>query len=158
MNTEEEIAAQLNTKLAAKAAADPQAMLRVGGPMPVAMGRCADLYHDVRELRLSMEKEVAEVKAREAEIEEHIIQNLSKSEDTGAAGLRYRAQVVVKKKPRLAPEGWGIFCSWVRKNDRFDMIQKRLSEPAVMEWNEIEARILPGTEIFNAVTLSVTKV
>lgn len=129
------------------------------------MGRCADLYHDVRELRLAMEKEVAEIKARENEIHEYLIGNLTKGEDTGAAGLRYRAQVVTKRKPIISTDtavypqgGWGIFTSWVRKHDRFDMLQKRLAEKAVMEWQEENQRIIPGLEMVNIPTLSVTKI
>lgn len=140
-------------------------ILKAGSPMPASMGRCADLYHDVRELRLAMEKEVAEIQARETEIQNYIIDNLSKGADTGAAGLRYRAQVVPKRKPRIAgvtdayPQGgWGAFCSWVRKNDRFDMIQKRLAEKAVEDWQAENERVLPGLEMINIPTLSVTKI
>lgn len=41
--------------------------LKVGGPIPVNAGRCVDLYHDVRTLRLAMQKEVEEMAKREAE-------------------------------------------------------------------------------------------
>lgn len=140
-------------------------IMRVGGPLPVSMGRCADLYHDIREIRLAMEKEVAEVKARETEIKEHLIGNLDKGEDTGAAGLRYRAQVVTKRKPIISadvaayPEGgWGVFCSWIRKNDRFDMLQKRLSDKAVMDWQEENGRGIPGLEMMRVPDLSITKI
>jgi hypothetical protein len=140
-------------------------MLKVGAPLPQSMGRCADLYHDVRELRLAMEKEVAAIAEREAEIKTHIVNNLSTSEDTGAAGLRYRAQLVTKRKPIIGPVsdeypqgGWGILCSWIRKNDRFDMLQKRLSDKAVMDWQEQEKRVLPGIEMMNVKDVSITKI
>jgi len=140
-------------------------MLQKGAPLPTSMGRCADLYHDVRELRLAMEKEVADIKARETEIQEYIINNLNKGEDTGAAGLRYRAQVITKRKPIIAavtdafPQGgWGALTSWIRKNDRFDMLQKRLSDKAIMDWQEQENRLLPGIEMMNVPSLSVTKI
>lgn len=142
--------------------------LKVGAPMPKSMGRCADLYHDIRELRLAMEKEVDEVKARETEVQEHIIANLGGDNDTGAAGLQYRAQLVIKPKPRLltgvdpqtlvARDGWGVFTSWVRKNDFFNMIQKRINEAAIAEWQDAEKRIAPGIEIVQVKTLSVTKI
>jgi hypothetical protein len=136
----------------------PIDMTKLGAPLPISMGRCADLYHDLRELRLSMEKEVDALKERESEVKEHIIRNLSSSEDTGAAGLRFRAQVVKKPKPRLLSEtGWGVFTSWVRKNDRFDMLQKRLSDVAVMDFVEAEKRAVPGTEVILVPDLSVTK-
>jgi hypothetical protein len=141
---------------------DQNPILKVGGPLPQSMGRCADLYHDVRELRLAMEKEVDAIKARETEIQEHIINTLSVGDDTGAAGLKYRAQVVTKPKPRLltgeAGDGWGIFTSWVRKNDYFHMLQKRINEVAVSEWQEAEQRIAPGLEMINVKSLSVTKI
>lgn len=136
--------------------------LKVGSALPQSMGRCADLYHDIREMRLAMEKETEEIKARETEIQEHIIATLSTGDDTGAAGLKYRAQVVVKPKPRLLTgeggDGWGIFTSWVRKNDFFNMIQKRLNETAIQEWSDAERRMPPGVERVNVKTLSITKI
>jgi len=133
-------------------------IMKVGSPLPTSMGRCADLYHDIRDLRLAMENEVKEIKARENEIKEHLINNLTKGEDTGAAGLRYRAQIVTKRKPILSPDGWGPFTSWIRKNDRFDMLQKRLSDKAVMDFQEEEGRLLPGLEIMNVPDVSITKI
>lgn len=136
--------------------------LKVGSPLPSSMGRCADLYHDIREMRLAMEKEVEEIKGRETEIQEHIINTLSVGDDTGAAGLKYRAQVVVKPKPRLLTgeggDGWGLFTSWVRKNDFFNMLQKRINETAVAEFMDAEGRVPPGLERVNVKTLSVTKI
>lgn len=133
--------------------------LEPGAPLPESIGRCADLYKEVRDIRLAMDKEVERVKAREAEIREHIIANLSKSQDTGAAGLKYRAQIVMKRIPKFAEaNGWGVFVSWVRKNDRFDLLQKRLSEKAVMDVIEQEGRVLPGLELINVPDVSITKI
>ena len=132
-------------------------VMQVGAALPQSIGRCADLYHDIRELRLAMEKEVEEVKARETEIQEHIINTLSSSDDTGAAGLRYRAQVITKRKPRLAD--WGTFTAWVRKNDFFHMLQRRLNEKAVDEWlADNPDRTAPGTEMVQVKTVSITKI
>lgn len=136
-------------------------IMQVGKPMPKSTGRCADLYHDIREIRLAMEKEVEEVKARETEVQEHIIQQLSAGDDTGAAGLKYRAQVVTKRKPRISDEkgGWPIFWSWIRKNDYMNMVQRRINETALAEYMEAEGRdTIPGTEMVNVKTLSVTKI
>lgn len=139
--------------------------LEQGAPMPPSVGRCADLYRDVRDLRLAMEKEVEKIKARETEVKNYIIDNLSTSQDTGAAGLRYRAQLVTKTAFRIgsatedSPEGgWGAFCSWIRKNDRFDMLQKRVSEKAAADFYEQEGRVVPGLEKVNVKDVSVTKI
>lgn len=136
-------------------------IMTLGQPMPASLGRCADLYHDIRDIRLAMEKEVEEVKARETEIQEHIIATLGASEDTGAAGLKYRAQVVVKRKPRISDEkgGWPIFWSWIRKNDFMNFVQRRINETALAEYMEAENReVIPGTEMVNVKTLSITKI
>ena len=127
-----------------------------GSPMPASIGLCADLLFEVRELRLAMEKEVAPIKARETEIEDYIIANLSKSDDTGAAGKHHRAQIVTKRTYRVAD--WGILFSWIRKNDRFDLLQKRLSTKPVGEFEETEGRIVPGCEAINVVDVSLTKI
>ena len=134
--------------------------LEKGAPLPASIGRCADLYHDVRELRLMMEKEAETIASREREIREHIIANLSAGSDTGAAGLKYRAQIVKKDVPKVSEEhgGWGAFFSWVRKNDRFDMLQKRLSDKAVKDFLETDGRMPPGTEMMKVPDVSITKI
>lgn len=133
-------------------------ILRLGNPLPTSIGRCADLLHDVTELRLKMEKDADEIAKREAEIKEHIINNLSKGDDTGASGLKYRVQIKPNRKPILTPDGWGGFTSWMNKNDRFDFIQKRLSEKPIMEFESDQKRLPPGLEIMNVPKISLTKI
>jgi hypothetical protein len=128
----------------------------LGAPLPGSIGRCADLYAEVREIRLAMDKEVEAVKKRESEIREHIINNLSKSEDSGAAGLKYRAQIVTKKTFKASD--WGILYSWIRKNDRFDVLQQRLSDTAAKGFLEAEGRPIPGVEVVNVPEVSITKI
>lgn len=128
---------------------------QTGAPLPQSIGLCADLYAEVRELRLAMQKHVDEVQAREREVREHIIDNLSKSDDTGAAGKRYRAQIVTKLKPSL--KGWDEFTAYVRAAGRFDLLQKRINERAVLDMME-EGEHVPGVERFNAVDVSITKI
>ena len=126
-----------------------------GGKLPASIGLCADLYAETRQLRLAMEKVVKEVKEREAEVRDHIINNLSKSDDTGAAGKKYRAQIVVKAVPQL--NSWEKFTQYVQENGRFDLMQKRLSDKAVTDiWEE--GGDVPGVMKFNAVSVSITKI
>ena len=130
-------------------------MLAVGAPMPVSIGLCADEYARVRALRLLMEKETETVKARESEIREHIIANLSKSDDTGAAGKLYRAQIVMKVKPKLSD--WAAFTAAVRETGRFDLLQKRLGEKAVEDlW--ADGYDVPGVERMHIPEVSITKI
>jgi hypothetical protein len=133
--------------------------LEVGAPLPQSIGRCADLYRDIRELRLKMEKEAETVKARETEIREHIIANLSKSQDTGAAGLKYRAQIVTKEVAKISDErgGWAALHKFIAENNRFDLLQKRLGEAAIAEmWAAGEQ--VPGVEKMKVPDVSITKI
>lgn len=130
-------------------------ILQVGAPLPKSIGRCADLFHDIRELRLMMEKEALAIKARETEIQEHIINNLSKSDDSGAAGLRYRAQVKSETKPQIAD--WKALTGYILEHDRFDLLQKRLGEKAVADlWEAGET--VPGVAKVHVPKLSITKI
>lgn len=129
--------------------------LELGGPIPRSIGRTADLYSDIRALRLTMEKDVEKVKAREHELREHIISNLSKSDDTGASGLRYRAQIVSKDVPRAAD--WTKIHAYIQKTGRFDLLQKRLGEKAVMDMAE-DGKQIPGVEIIKVPEVSITKI
>lgn len=126
-----------------------------GQKMPISIGLCADEYSSVRALRLMMEKVVAQVQGRESEIREHIIANLSKSDDTGAAGKKYRAQIVMKDTAKL--NDWNLLCAFIAKNDRFDLLQKRLGEKAVMDMLE-QGEAVPGVEKMKIPTVSITKI
>lgn len=129
-------------------------ILDKGAPLPASLGGCADLLHDVRELRLEMQRQVDAIAARESEIREHIINSVSPT-DSGAVGQRFVAKVTSKQEPSI--QDWGVFCSWVRKNDRFDCLQKRLSADAVKETCAVEGRMLPGLQAVNVKTVSITK-
>lgn len=123
--------------------------------MPKSLGACADELHRIREIRRAMEKEVAEVKRQETALENHILDNLSKSKDTtGVAGRRYRAQRVEKDVPTV--KDWSPLWAWIQQTGRFDVLQKRIAEKAVAE--TLETEDVPGVEMFTRVSLSLTKI
>lgn len=128
--------------------------------LPKSMGACADLLYDTRQARLAKEKEAAALKIEEERIKTHIIDNLDKREDTGAAGKRYRAQIKRRRKWRVNAERWDKFFTWVGKQGRFDLLQKRLSEQAINELMETAPKRSqpPGIEPFDFVDISLTKV
>lgn len=138
---------------------DKDGMFREDAEPPASLGACVDLYHEVRALRIAMEKQLkGGVQALENALKEHLIANLSKSDDTGIAGRKYRAQVVMSRKIKVNPDEWGLLYSWIRKNDRFDMLQKRLSDTAASDWVDQNKRMLPGCEAINIPDLSVRKI
>lgn len=128
---------------------------QAGTPLPESVGLCADLYSEVRELRLEMQRHTDAVRARETEIREYIIANLSKSDDTGAAGKKYRAQIVTRQQATV--RDWDSLWSYIHTHKRFDLLQKRVSDKAVKDmWEAGEA--VPGVEKFNSVDVSITKI
>lgn len=74
--------------------------LEPGAPMPASLGACADLLHDVKELRLEMQRQTDAIEAREKEIKKWIIDNANEH-DTTFGGRRYVAQVYKEPEPLI---------------------------------------------------------
>ena len=127
-----------------------------GGPVPNTIGAAADLYAEVRERRLAMEKQAEAVHDRETEIYNMILVGLSESTDTGASGQRYRVQRV--EKDRLQTKDWDAFWAFVRQEGAFEMLQRRLGEKAVQEWVETKGSPPPGIEVAKVASLSFNKI
>lgn len=125
---------------------------------PKSMGACADMLHDIRTARLAADKFAAELKSHEERLKTHIIDNLDKRIESGAAGKHHRVQIVPKRKWRVNAEKWDNFFHWVAKKKRFDLLQKRINDTAVAELMTTSKAKVPGVESFDAVTVSLTKV
>lgn len=130
-----------------------------GSAIPDSMGAVADEYALTRNFRLAMEKVVEPVKERESELRDHMIRNLEKSrdegKDTGAAGRLYRVQIKDKEVPKV--NNWQDFWDFIAVNKRFDLLQKRTSDKAIMDMVEAD-QMPPGVETVLIPDVSVTKV
>lgn len=130
-----------------------------GDPIPESMGAVADEYALTKNFRLAMEKVVEPVKDRESELRDHMIRNLEKSRgeggDTGAAGRMYRVQIKDKEIPKV--NDWNRFWGFIAEYQRFDLLQKRTSDKAVMDMVEA-GQMPPGVETVLIPDVSVTKV
>lgn len=131
-----------------------RASLTYGDPIPKSLGRVVDEFKEVNALRLAMEKEVKEVQKRENELKDHLIDNLSASDTTGVAGLRYRAQVTTDDQPTV--EDWDAVHDYVWDNDRFDLLGKSIAKAAVKEMMDAGQKI-PGIGKITIKKLSVKK-
>lgn len=132
--------------------------------MAVSLNKLAqtvDLYFETRQKRLDMQKEVDAVQAEERKLKEFLINNISKTEHaTGVAGKLMCATIVQNIEP--APEDWNDIYKFLAKSykgptaNNFDLLQKRLSPPAVRErW---EGNVdLPGIGRVQVTELSLTK-
>lgn len=122
---------------------------------PKSMGACADLLFTMREKRLAADKIAEELKKQETALINHIIDNLDK-DSSGAIGKHHKVRVVTKQKPQI--KDFDALAKWVKKTGRFDVFQRRLSETAIMDTlAQPRSKGVPGVELFNAVTVSLTK-
>jgi hypothetical protein len=128
-----------------------------GDPIPEKLGIVADHFREVRDLRLAMDKEVKEVKARETELNNHLIDNLATDDnaDTGASGLKFRAQITTSEKATV--DDWESVWDYVVANDRFDILGKSVNQKTIDEiW--ATGKKIPGISKMNAKKVSITKI
>lgn len=136
----------------------PTDTYRAGDPHPEHLGAVTDMYKEVQEVRLAMDKDVKAVKARENELKEYIIQNLEKDPNSkGAIGMKYKAVINTDRKPKLKEEGWTELHAYIQQTGRFDLLQKRMNDKAIMDMYE-NGELPPGVETIQVPKVSVTKV
>lgn len=122
--------------------------------LPRSAGLCADLLYKVREARLKLQHETEKFERAESALREYFINNLSKTDATGCAGAVARVQIEVKMVPQVSD--WEAFYEHIRRTKNFELLQRRVSESAVVErWED--KKTVPGVVAFQAKKVSVTK-
>jgi hypothetical protein len=122
--------------------------------LPKTLGACADRLYELKDLKKQAKEAVDILEAEEKSIKEHIINSMPKT-DSGAAGKYARVSVVTKQVPQLKDDA--AFFAYVKKHNRFDLMQRRLADAAVKEmWDA--GKEVPGIEAFTAVTISLNKI
>jgi hypothetical protein len=136
--------------------------------LPKSLGACADLLHDTREDRLGRNRVVEELKKDEAQISEHIINQLDKNDEGGAVGKRYKA--LIKTDDTYIVEDWEAFYAHIKKTGEFDLLNRALNQAAVKERVAMQDRpsgkrgenwkpkLPPGVGRFTVKKISLTKV
>lgn len=123
--------------------------------IPKKQGEWPDLLHKMRQERLALQKQVDELEANEKAFKEHIILTIPKSNVAGVMGQQYKIQVLSKEVPQV--KDWTSFYAYVKKTSGFDLLNKALNKAAVQErWDA--GKQVPGVEVFDAVTVSLTKI
>lgn len=125
--------------------------------MPKRVGSVADLLYSTRQTRLALQKVVEELQKQETALKNHVIERLPVSDATGAAGKIARVQVIPKTTVQV--EDWDKFYAYVRRNNAFELLQRRLSATNVRERLEHAGkRGLPGVKEEGYKDISLTKV
>ena len=122
---------------------------------PKSMGICADRLYEIRAKRIAEQKKVDLLAEEENALKAHIIENLPKSQQTGASGKKANVKITKKDVPQI--EDLSKLYGFIRKTKREDLLQKRLNEGAINEILE-SGKQVPGIKIFTAIGVSVTKV
>lgn len=123
--------------------------------LPKSPAACADLLYQTRKDRLELQHKIDDLAELETALKEFFINNLPKSQASGIAGKVARVQLGAKVVPQVAD--WPAFYKYVKKNNAFYLMQKRLSESGIVEiWED--GKKVPGVEKFNVVTVSCTAV
>lgn len=120
----------------------------------LTLGQCADLLYKTRNERLAQQKIAEAIEAEEGRIREYIIQTLPRADKVAGGRVakveRYETQV-----PKV--NDWEKLYKWIKRNDRFDVLQRRVADKAVIDMWEDKKQV-PGVEPFTIVKLSLTKV
>jgi hypothetical protein len=122
--------------------------------IPNTLAACGDLLYQLREERLAMQAKVDAIAAHESVLKDHLINSLPKDDATGVRGKV--AQVVINTKSVPTAQDWTKIQAYIRKNDAFDLLQRRLNDAAVMERIE-HGKKVPGVGTYNVVSVSCTK-
>ena len=127
--------------------------------LPKTLAACADLLYKTREARYLLQRQAEGLEALETQLKERFIMELPKSLASGIAGRTARVQLSTKLVPRITEDngGWPKFYKYVAANQRFDLLQRRLSEGAIKTmWEEGEE--VPGVEQYGIVQVSCTAI
>lgn len=138
------------TKTAAGKAAKPAVI-----KMPKTIGSCADRLYDLKAQMSALNKQLEALDTERKKIQEHVINELPKSNATGVSGKKANVRVTTKEVPQV--HDWEAFYGYVRKTKRTDLMQRRLSEASISEIID-SGKAVPGVQLFKAVSISLTKV
>lgn len=118
------------------------------------LGKVIDEYYIAREDRLAAERKIKDLKEAEQALKFSIMDMLRDSGLKKATGEVATASIRIMTVPYV--EDWGLIHKYIRDNDRFDLLQKRLSTTAWRDLHETGVNV-PGTTAVEDEDLSLTK-
>lgn len=124
-----------------------------------ALAKVADQYYTQREKRLAKDRESKELKVKEVEYWNVLIENLSKDDATGVAGKLCR--VTAKQGEAYVTEDWEQVRKWAMKDvARLGIFQERLNVEFIAQWManpKNKGKLPPGVGRNTFAKLSVNK-
>ena len=126
---------------------------------PKTLAECGDQFYSVRNQRLALERQAAELQAQETFLREHLINNLPKSNATGVAGKLVR--VSIETKTVYQAKDWDAVRLYIKGNAAknpgvWGLMNKALNQAAVKELYESGKKV-PGVEAMEVKVVSMNK-
>jgi len=122
--------------------------------VPNTAGACADALYKLREQRHALGRKMAAIEAQEKAIRDHLIATLPADGATGVSGKKATVQIAATREPMVSD--WEAFYAHVKKTGAFDLMQRRISPPAIRERWEADEQV-PGIGTIVVKKVSVTK-
>lgn len=122
--------------------------------LPKALGAKVDLFFELQEQRLALERQADKIHEQERFVRDHLIEAIPKLELDGARGRIGQVALKHVTMPSLADSE--RFYQHVQKTGEFDLLQKRLNEGACRErWEQ--NKVIPGVQQLGVIKLSVSR-
>lgn len=115
----------------------------------------ADEFEATREQRLALDKKAAALKKKEVELQNILIDNISKADATGVAGKTVRVSVVTEDVPVI--EDREAFRKYINRTKHFELMQALKPAAAAIKERWEQGKPVPGIGKFTKVKLSRSK-
>lgn len=123
--------------------------------MSQELAALVDQYYDQRQRRLAAKKEVEAMEEEERAMKQQIIDYLKEQETTAIGG--HQAVCTLKRKAKAVVEEWAQVYEYVKANDAWDLMYRRINDAAVKQRLEDGIEV-PGVGQIWVDELSVNKV
>lgn len=113
----------------------------------------------IRDRRLHFKKTFEAIdKAEALEMDKHDVWMLQMLKQTDATSIRTsHGTAYTQTKNRYSGADWPIFWNFIKENDRFDMLEKRVGQKAVEDYRDETGDIPPGLNVFSEETVTVRR-
>ena len=108
------------------------------------------------DLKAAYEADDAKLKAQAAQLDALLLKHLN---DTNASSMATAAGTFYRQE-EVTPTGsdWEAFYTWVKANDAFDALERRIKKTFIREWMDThDGAIPPGVSVYREYVVRVRK-
>lgn len=123
----------------------------------VNLGKTIDRLAKLRRDKAKLDEKVGKIEAEIDEVKEEILSTLVDSGMEKASSKELT--VSVRQSTVCTVKDWDAFYAFIKRNNHFHLLQKRVSHPAwreIYEMRQAKKQEVPGTEPFVKTDLGIT--